>query len=104
MKIQRTKNENLRSINYDNVDYNRHEQQPKNTIANPYYPNTHIHRRILDIPFTMIILDRIEVGLELLNSNNPKESFSGVWIKNQVFATAMKSFYQTLWDKASENI
>jgi hypothetical protein len=67
-----TKNSNNRSINYDD-DYYRHEQERKNTIANPYYPNTDIHRRILDIPFSMIILDGIEVGLELVNSNNPKE-------------------------------
>lgn len=52
----------------------------------------------------MIIIDGIEVGLELVNANNPKEFLSGVWIKDQEFATAMKSFYQTLWDKASENI
>ena len=94
-----TKNSNNRSINYDD-DYYQHEQERKNIIANPYYPNTDIHRRILDIPFSMIILDGIEVGLELINSNNPKEFFSGVWIKDQEFATAMKSFYQTLWEKA----
>jgi hypothetical protein len=58
------------------------EQERKNTIRNPYYPNIHIHWRILDIPFSMIILDGIEVGLELLDSNNPKEFFLGVWIKD----------------------
>jgi hypothetical protein len=52
----------------------------------------------------MIILDGIEVGLELVNSNNSKEFFAGLWIKDREFATAMKSFYRTLWDKASKNI
>jgi len=36
-----TKNSNNRSINYDD-DYYRHEQERKNTIANPYYANIYI--------------------------------------------------------------
>ena len=95
---------NNRNINHDNDDYYRHQQERKNTVANPYYPNTDIHRRISDIPFGMIILDGTEVGVELVNSKNPKEFFAGLWIKDEEFATAMKSFYQTLWDKASEDI
>ena len=69
------KNNNNRRINYDEDNYYRHEQERKNTLANPYYPNTDRHRRILDIPFSMIILDGIEVGLELVNSKNPRVLF-----------------------------
>jgi predicted transcriptional regulator len=87
----------------DDYDY-QHQQERRNIIANPYYPNTNIHRRISDLPFSMIILDGSEVGVELVNSNNSKEFFAGVWIKDEEFAMAMKSFYQTLWNKASENI
>ena len=86
-------------------DYDsQHQQERRNIVANPYYPNTNIHRRISDLPFSMIILDGSEVGLELVNSNNSKEFFAGVWIKDEEFAMAIKSFYQTLWEKASENI
>jgi hypothetical protein len=102
-KDNAAKNSNNSSINYDD-HYYRHLQERKNTIANPYYPNTDIDRRISDVPFSMIILDGIEVGLELVNSNNSKEFFAGLWIKDREFATAMKSFYRTLWDKASKNI
>ena len=78
-----TKNNNNRRINSDEDNYYRHEQERyyrheqerKNTLANPYYPNTDRHRRILDIPFSMIILDGIDVGLELVNSNNPRVLF-----------------------------
>jgi hypothetical protein len=87
-----------------NHHHDQHQQERKNVISNPYYPNSAIHRRISDIPFSMIILDDNEVGLELVNSNNTKEFFAGVWIKDEKFAIAMKRFYQTIWDKASENI
>ncbi|MFL6365977.1 MAG: hypothetical protein ACJ719_12345, partial [Nitrososphaeraceae archaeon] len=87
-----------------NDHHDQHQQERKNVISNPYYPNSAIHRRISDIPFSMIILDGNEVGLELVNSNTTKEFFAGVWIKDEKFALAMKSFYETIWDKASENI
>jgi len=91
----------------NNIDYDydsQHQQERRNIVANPYYPNTNTHRRISDLPFSMIILDGSEVGVELVNSNNLKEFFAGVWIEDEDFAIAMKSFYQTIWNKASENI
>jgi hypothetical protein len=102
VKDNETEKNNNSNID-DNYDY-QHQQERRNIVANPYYPNTDIHRRISDLPFSMIILDGNEVGVELVNSNNSKEFFAGVWIKDEEFAMAMKSFYQTLWDKASENI
>ena len=100
VKDNETKKNN--NIDYDH-DY-QHQEERRNIVANPYYPNTDIHRRISDLPFSMIILDGSEVGIELVNCNDSKEFFAGVWIKDEEFAMAMKSFYQTLWDKASENI
>jgi hypothetical protein len=82
-----------------NDHHDQHQQERKNVISNPYYPNSAIHRRISDIPFSMVILDGNEVvldgnevGLELVNSNITKEFFAGVWIKDEKFALAMKSF------------
>jgi hypothetical protein len=91
-------------INTNRHYHDQHEQERKNVISNPYYPNTAIDRRISDIPFGLVILDSNEVGIELVNSSNTKEFFAGVWIKDKEFAMAMKSFYETLWKKASENI
>jgi sugar-specific transcriptional regulator TrmB len=97
-------NKNNSTVDNYNSDGYQHQQERRDIVANPYYPNTEIHRRISVLPFSMIILDGSEVGIELVNSNNSKEFFAGVWIKDEEFATAMKSFYQTIWDKASENI
>jgi hypothetical protein len=104
VKDNETKKNNNTNIDNNHNHNFQHLQERRNIVANPYYPNTDIHRRISDLPFGMIILDGSEVGVELVNSNNSKEFFAGVWIKDQEFAMAMKSFYQTLWDKASENI
>ena len=97
-------NETEKNNNIDEDNDYQHQQERRNIVANPYYPNTEIHRRISDLPFGMIILDGSEVGVELVNSNNSKEFFAGVWIKDQEFAMAMKNFYQTIWEKAPENI
>jgi hypothetical protein len=75
--------------------HDQHQQERKNVISNPYYPNTAIDRWISDIPFGMVILDSNEVGLELVNSSNTKEFFAGVWINDEEFVMAMKSFYET---------
>src|SRR5205823_10693761 len=60
-----------------NEDKNPIEER-KCVIANPWYPDKTINRRIADIPFGMIILDKTEVGIELVNSNNPKEFYGGI--------------------------
>jgi DNA-binding PadR family transcriptional regulator len=85
---------------------NPNEQNPvkerKCVIANPWYPDKTINRRIADIPFGMIILDNSEVGIELVNSNNPGEFCGGIFIRDQRIAMIMTEFYQQLWEKASE--
>jgi hypothetical protein len=59
-----TSNKNSAHKENKNVAKNNNYRR-KNTLANPYYPNTDRHRRILDIPFSMIILDSIEVGTRI---------------------------------------
>ena len=85
---------------------NLNEQNPikerKCVIANPWYPDKTINRRIADIPFGIIILDNSEVGIELVNSNNPNEFYGGIFIRDEKIAVTMTEFYQQLWEKASE--
>lgn len=66
----------------DNLNENNPIQERKCVIANPLYPDNSINRRIADIPFGVIILDKHEVGIELVNCNNLKEFYGGVFIKN----------------------
>jgi hypothetical protein len=62
----------------DNLDEKNPIKEHKCVIANPLYPDNTINRRITDIPFGVIILDNTEVGIELVNSNNPKEFYGGI--------------------------
>jgi hypothetical protein len=52
----------------------------------------------------MIILDNSEVGIELVNSNNPNEFCGGIFVRDEKIAMIMTELYQQIWDKASEDI
>jgi len=88
----------------DNLDEKNPIKERKCVVANPWYPDNTINRRITDIPFGVIILDNTEVGIELVNSNNPKEFYGGIIIRDEKIAMAMTEFYQQMWEKAYENI
>ena len=75
-----------------------------NVIGNPWYPNSKIERRIATIPFGMIIIDESQVGIELINHNDPTKFNAGILIRDEKFSKTMKRFYQKMWDKASENV
>ena len=79
-------------------------EERKCVVANPWYPDESINRRIADIPFGVIILDKQDVAVELVNSNNPKEFYGGIFIRDEKIVMSMTDFYQQMWEKASENI
>jgi predicted transcriptional regulator len=79
-------------------------EERKCIVANPWYPNDTINRRIADIPFGIIILDNSEAGIELVNSNNPGEFCGGIFIRDQRIAMIMTEVYQQIWEKASESL
>ena len=88
----------------DNLDNQSPMEERKCVIANPWYPDNSVNRRIADIPFGMVILDNGEVGIELVNSNNPKEFYGGIFIRDEKIAMTMTELYEQTWEKASENI
>ena len=88
----------------DNLNKENPTEERKCVVANPWYPEISVNRRIADIPFGMIIFDSSEVGIELVNSNNPKEFYGGLFIRDDKIATNMTELYEQIWEKASENI
>ena len=88
----------------DNLDNQSPREERKCVIANPWYPDSTVNRRIADIPFGIIILDKMETGIELVNSNNTKEFYGGIFIKDEKITNIMTEFYQQMWEKASENV
>jgi sugar-specific transcriptional regulator TrmB len=88
----------------DNLNEKNPIQERKCVVANPWYPDNSINRRIADIPFGVIILDKQEVGVELVNCNNPKEFYGGIFIRDKKIAMNITDFFHQIWEKASENI
>jgi hypothetical protein len=88
----------------DNLDKKNPRKERKCVIADPWYPDNTINRRIADIPFGMIVLDNNEVGIELVNSNNPKEFYGRIFIRDEKTALIAANFYQQTWEKASETM
>jgi DNA-binding PadR family transcriptional regulator len=86
----------------DNPNSKNTIEERKCIVANPWYPDDTINRRIADIPFGIIILDNSEVGIEMVNSNNPGEFCGGIFIRDQRIAMIMTECYQQIWEKASE--
>ena len=71
-------------------------------VANPWYPGN-IDRRAADLPFSMIVLDRKEVGIELVHANDPK-TFNGViFIRDERIANLMTKYYQKIWESSSSS-
>jgi hypothetical protein len=88
----------------DNLNKENPMEERKCIVANPWYPDISVNRRIADIPFGMVIIDNSEVGIELVNSNNPKEFYGGIFIKDEKIAMNMTQLYEQIWEKASEKI
>jgi len=73
-----------------------------NVIGNPWYPGN-IERRSTDLPFSMIVLDRKEIGIELINANDPK-TFNGViFVRDEKVANYVISLYEKLWEVSSSS-
>jgi hypothetical protein len=88
----------------DNMDKKNFRKERKCVIANPWYPDKTINRRIANIPFGIIIFDNTEVGIELVNSNHPNEFYGGLFVRDEKIAMVATDLYHQLWEKASENI
>jgi hypothetical protein len=82
-------------------DNNKNAAERINVVSNPWYPGK-VDRKITKIPFSMIILDRKEVGIEIVNWNDPKDFYGVIFVKgDQATSKVMQDVYYKMWDKAS---
>lgn len=82
-------------------DNNKNAAERINVVSNPWYPGR-VDRKITKIPFSMIILDRKEVGIEIVNWNDPKDFYGVIFVKgDQATSKVMQDVYYKMWDKAS---
>jgi hypothetical protein len=60
-----------------------------------------IERRVGKVPFGLIILDRNEVGIELVDSYNPDKFSAGILVKDgSRIVDAMLKLYEEMWSNS----
>src|SRR4051794_16255914 len=86
--------QNQESLNFNEIseiDSDDKTNERLKVLGNPWYPNEEgIQRKILDIPFGLLVIDEEEVGFELINRNNTQNFFAGVFIKDRKLASNVK--------------
>ncbi|MDQ3968600.1 MAG: hypothetical protein M3275_09420 [Thermoproteota archaeon] len=76
----------------------KHSEERMKVVENPWYHSgVEIERRVGQIPFGLIIFDRNEVGIELVDSYNPDKFTAGILVKDSQIGEAMLKLYEELW-------
>lgn len=76
----------------------KHSEERMKVVENPWYHSgVEIERRVGQIPFGLIIFDRNEVGIELVDSYNPDKFTAGMLVKDSQIGDAMLKLYEELW-------
>jgi phosphatidylserine/phosphatidylglycerophosphate/cardiolipin synthase-like enzyme len=80
----------------------KHAEERTKLIENPWYQSgVKIERRVGKVPFGLIILDRNEVGIELVDSYNPDKFSAGVLVKDgSQIVDAMLKLYEEMWSNS----
>jgi hypothetical protein len=100
-----SQNQNYEFTYSNEVNDDNKKNERLKVLENPWYPNEEgIQRKILDIPFGLIVIDEEEVGLELVNHNDTQNFYAGIFIKDKKLISTVKDFYMKMWDGASIEI
>jgi hypothetical protein len=92
-------------VHYSNVQKSnsmpltaKNSEERMKVVENPWYHSgVEIERRVGQIPFGLIIFDRNEVGIELVDSYNPDNFTSGILIRDSQICDAMLKLYEEMW-------
>jgi hypothetical protein len=82
-----------------NKDKNSNER--KNVIVNPYYPSK-IERRYVNVPYSMLIVDSLHVGIELVDSYDDSKFKGVIFVTSKSLGIQLKQDFDSLWQKSSD--
>lgn len=66
----------------------------------PFYPEN-VDRKVTEVPFSFMVIDGKEACIELVNANNPKMFYAGVYVYDESIAKQMISLFETLYAGAA---
>jgi hypothetical protein len=80
----------------------KYAEERKKVVENPWYQSgVKIERRVGKVPYGLIILDRNEVGIELVDSYDPDKFSAGLLVKDSSqIADAMLKLYEEMWSNS----
>ena len=80
----------------------KYAEERKKVVENPWYQSgVKIERRVGKVPFGLIILDRNEIGIELVDSYDPDKFSAGLLVKDSSqIADAMLKLYEEMWSNS----
>ena len=79
----------------------KNSSERRKVVSNPWYPGK-VKRRVARIPFSIIVLDGKEVGVEVVDWNEPKKFCGAIFIRDEKTSKTMLNFYNNMWDAATE--
>ena len=97
-EYHRVYSSNIQKSNSLPVINAKHTEERMKVVENPWYHSgVEIERREGQIPFGLIIFDRNEVGIELVDSYNPDKFTAGMLVKDSQIGDAVLKLYEELW-------
>ncbi len=79
----------------------KHSEERIAAVMDPFYPEK-IPRRICQVPFGLVIVDKKNAALEILNQYQPKVMYGGLQIQEEKCSMMLSEFFERLWDQGME--
>ena len=80
----------------------KNHKERVNVVSNPYYP-TPMHRKYVDVPFCVLIVDNKHVGIEIVDGYNPNKFKMAIFATDSHLVSQLRGFFDSLWSKAKED-
>lgn len=78
-------------------------QEREKVVSDPYYPSK-IERNYVQVPFCILVVDGKNVGIEMVDVNNPEKFNGALFVDDVYLSDKMKKLFENLWVKSSPNI
>ncbi len=75
-----------------------------NVVGNPWYPAGNVQRKYTRIPFSFMIFDGKEAGVEFVDSHSPDKFIGSMLVKDEMFCRELKTQFNKIWGIASDNL